>query len=283
MYICYVDEAGDSASVPNSTAIVCPVLVLAGVIIRQVDLHPLTIDFLNIKERFFPALMAGCRPLGQILLEIKGSEVRRTIRTAKGRNETRHAVGFLDKVVGLLEAYNARIVARILVKKVGRAINENNLYTSYVQALSACFHRYLEANNSTGVMIADARFPHQDQAVAHSIFTQKFKRTGDDYSRILEMPTFGRSVNHAGIQIVDIIASGILFPIAVHTYTTGHIDNVHVSPKFDLIRKRFGNRIKALQFRYKDHETGGRMRGGVTVSDEINQRSSAFMFKSEVE
>lgn len=226
--------------------------------------------------------MAGSTHLGKILLEIKGSEVRKTIRKSTRRNETRHAIGFLDKVVGLLESHNAKIIARILVKRVGRKVNENSVYTSYVQALSTCFHRYLEDNNSTGIMIADARFPHQDQAVAHSIFTQKFKRTGDDHSRILEMPTFGRSVNHAGIQIADIIASGILFPMAVHAYSTGHINSIHVSPRFELIRERFGERIKALQFRYEDREVAGRMRGGVTVSDEIGHRSSSFIFKDKV-
>lgn len=276
MFFCYIDEAGDSIGIPSAAAPVTPALVLAGMALERTQLHTFTLDFLNLKQRFFPALMAGCRPLGMILREIKGSEIRRTIRTGS-RNQRRHAIGFLENVLALLKQYDAKIFARILIKKVGVPINDINLYTSYTQAICTCFHHYLKEQKSTGLVIADSRFPHQNEVVSHSVFTQKFKRSGDDHSRILEMPTFGHSTNHAGLQVVDIVASALLFPMAVHSYSRGHIVNVHVHNNFELLGERFGERLKDLQFRYEDGN--GRMRGGITVSDEINHRSSGIMFR----
>jgi hypothetical protein len=278
MYICYIDEAGDAGMLPSATANGTPVLVLAGVILDRMNLHPFTLDFLNIKQRFFPAVMAGTRPLAMILREIKGADVRKSIR-AGGRNERRHAINFLGSVLSMLEKYDAKIVARILVKRVGNAVNETKVYTSYMQAICYSFQQYLESKDSIGLIIADSRVPKQNETVSYSIFTQKFKRTGDDHSRVLEMPTFGHSTNHAGIQVADIVASTLLFPMAAHAYSTGHVNNVHVSPRFEVVARHLGDRVKALQFRYPDEESK-KMRGGITVSDEINQQSAALMFRS---
>lgn len=280
MRFCYIDEAGDAIKLPNPTAIVSPVLVLAGIFIDRINLHNITLDFLDLKERFFPSYMAGCYPIGRILLEIKGSDVRRTIRSGR-KKEARQAIGFLDKILELLERYEVKIVARILVKRVANDINETNVYTSYMQAICTYFQRYLESEHETGLIIADSRLPQQNETVSHSIFTQKFKRTGDDHDRVLEMPTFGHSANHAGIQIADIVSSGMLFPMAAYTYSTGHVNNVHINPAYETLTQRFGPRLKALQFRFEDRY--GRMRGGITVSDEIGERSSGLMFKTAVQ
>lgn len=250
-------------------------MVLVGLVLDHTHLHTFTLDFLNLKERFFPAFMAGCRPLGMILKEIKGSDVRKSIRSR--RRERRQAVGFLDSILELLERHDVKLVGRVLIKRVAQPINEINAYTSYMQAICTCFHRLLESKDSHGLIIADSRLPHQNEIVSHSIFTQKFKRAGDDHSRILEMPTFGHSVNHAGLQVADIIASALLFPMAAHAFSLGHVSNVHVNPNFGLLRARYGERIKALQFRYQDSD--GRWRGGITVSDQINQRSGGSMFR----
>ncbi len=77
-------------------------------------------------------------------------------------------------------------------------------------------------------MVIDSSAPKLNSAMAHSIFTQKFKATGDSYGRMLEMPTFGHSENHVGLQLADLLASGLLFPMASHCYCTGHVQNVHV-------------------------------------------------------
>lgn len=276
MRICYIDEAGDTISLKSPTSESTPILVLAAIVINKRDLLPLTIDFLNLKSRYFPELMHGIRPLHRILIEIKGSEIRRSIRS-KNRKALRHSLGFLDRIFELLETYQVRIFARVLVKGIGNKINGVDVYTSYMQAICTCFQQYLNSENTNGLVIADGRLPYENERVSHSIFTQKFKLNGDVYDRILEMPTFGHSTNHIGIQLADIVSSALLFPIASHTYCAGHVKNVHVHENFALLKDRYKERLKAIQYRYTDES--GKYRGGITVADEIGKRSSSLMFR----
>jgi len=90
------------------------------------------------------------------------------------------------------------------------------------------------------------------------------------------MPTFGHSENHAGLQLVDLIASAVVFPSASFTYCTDHVSNVHVQPRFEQIRSMFGPRLRSLQFRYQDD--GGKWRGGIVVHDAIGERNGSLLF-----
>jgi len=113
--------------------------------------------------------------------------------------------------------------------------------------------------------------------VAHAIFTQKFRIAGDPYASIWEMPTFGHSNNHVGLQVADLLASALLFPIAAFAYCTGHITNgTHVKAGYSILRERYGERLRHLQFRYQDQ--GQRWRGGITVSDAHAHRNGAHLF-----
>ena len=121
----------------------------------------------------------------------------------------------------------------------------------------------------------DGREPHQDAAVSHSIFTQKFQSAGDAYGRLLEMPVFGRSENKAGIQLADTVLSAVIAPLAMFVYCTGYVKSYHVSAKYEVLKNRYANRLKNMAFRYPD--LNGRMRGGFTVSDRLAQRSASNM------
>ena len=87
---------------------------------------------------------------------------------------------------------------------------------------------------------------------------------------------FGHSVNHVGIQIADLIASALLFPMATYRYCLGHVQNVHVDSNFGHLTQRYGARLGALQYRYRD--SGGRMRGGITVDDRVGHQSGGLLF-----
>ena len=102
----------------------------------------MTLDFLNLKHRFFPGLVAGRSFLGEMLVEIKGSEVRKDAASARRRERT-HALGFLDKVLELLENNNARICGRIWIKGIGTPNDGRALYTSSIQAICADFQHLL--------------------------------------------------------------------------------------------------------------------------------------------
>ena len=91
------------------------------------------------------------------------------------------------------------------------------------------------------------------------------------------MPTFGNSENHAPLQIVDLLCSAVLFPIAAFSYCLGHVNNVHVSANYRILKERYGPRLLPLQYRYQDDS--GHWQGGIVVSDGLQGRPSVLMFR----
>lgn len=235
----------------------------------------MTVDLLRLKARFNPrALRHAGRFLDWALIEVRGAEIRKRLRSTSHR-KIRHAYGFLDQFVGLLERHRARIFGRIWIKGIGESIDGRAIYTSSIQAICNDFQTLLDQESDNGFMIADSRDPSSDAIVAHSVFTQKFRMAGDKYSRMLEMPTFGHSKNHAGLQVSDLICSALVFPLASFVYCSGVVTNIHVHLEFGNIKNRYGDRIRRLQFRY---EQNGRRQGGLVVSDRLTMRSGSALF-----
>jgi Protein of unknown function (DUF3800) len=276
MFVCYVDESGCMGTLPSANSEIQPVFVIAGVAVPQQNLSSLTNDFLDWKAKFFPRLASSYRYRFDLLLnETKGSEVRKSAVSAN-RRERRHAIGLLDHLLRLLEHHHAKIMGRVWVKGIGLEVNATAVYTSSMQSICQTFQNLLERNDDMGIVIADSRTKVQNARVSHSIFTQKFKSSGDQYGRILEMPVFGHSENHVGIQIADLLSSGLIFPMAVHAYCLGAINSGHVKPGYSLLRSTFGLRLKALQHRFAD---GIRSCGGLTVSDSLRKRHGGLLFR----
>ena len=276
--ICYVDEAGELGQLgdpprPNDQ----PVLVVGGLFVDNKSLADLTSEFMELKKKFFPGLpYPSERKLDRILPEIKGSDLRRnaTRGTAKQR---KNAIGFLDGIFLLLRRHDVQIVARIWIKAPGKTFDGTSVYTSSMQKICGYFEHYLATTESDGFCIADSRSKPQNSNVSHSIFTQKFG-TANSYNHLIELPTFGHSDNHAGLQICDIVCSALLYPIACFAYCTGYVDNVHVQAGSDRLRDRYGQQLKALQHRYWNPVTNYHD-GGLVVSDAINHRSGYWMFQ----
>jgi hypothetical protein len=253
------------------------VLIVAGVVIDERLLESLTRQFIELKARFYPGLVRnGKHRLGRILPEIKGADIRRALRTGARRRNRRQAIGFLNAFMDLLEYHDAKIFGRAWIKEVGGDCDDRAVYTFSVQAVCEDFQNLLESTGDNGLVIADSRSPTPNAAVAHSVFTQKFKTAGDRYPRLLEMPTFGHSQNHAGLQVADLLCSALLFPMATHRYCTGYVRNVHVNAGFGVLSERYGARLYRMQHRYIDDE--GRRRGGITVSDPIGRRGGKVLF-----
>ncbi len=277
MKILYLDEAGDLKSLPATPTSNTdqPVFVLGGILVGYARLDSLTNDFLHLKRRFFPRLnYRSASQLDAVLPEIKGVDLRRN--TLGNRNLRRHTFGFLDKMFDLLEANNVAMTARIWIKPLAHTLRSTSIYTASVQRLYDVYDHYLTTQEDYGLCLLDSRTKGLNVPVAHSIFTQKFK-TSPKYPRIVELPGFVHSDNHAGIQLADILCSALLASIAGQTYCSGHVHNIHADPGYALMKQRYGVRLKALQYRYPD--ATGKWRGGITVSDGIAQRSSALMFR----
>ncbi|MGD0059664.1 MAG: DUF3800 domain-containing protein [Verrucomicrobiia bacterium] len=274
MYIFYVDEAGCTGCLASDTSQVQPVFALAGIILEQSHLDSFTREFLSLKHRFYPNLLQG-EFLGLIREEVKGAELRKQIR-AGSRDDRRFALGVMVNLLGLLERHNARILGRVYVKRIGAPMDGVAVYCSSVQSMSTNFQHFLEETSQQGIMILDSRTKPKNTSVSYSIFTQKFKVSGDAYNRLIDMPLFGHSDNHAGLQVADLLCSAFLFPMATYAYCLGTVHNVHVDLRYDLIRSRFGERLKRMQYRYQDHSDW--WCGGITVSDGIGHQSGSFLF-----
>jgi hypothetical protein len=278
--VCYVDEAGCPGPLPAATSNIQPVLVTCGLVFGQPVIPDLTKEFIQLKRRFYPrARAAGSHPLDWILLEVKGSELRRLV-VDPSRRKRRHATGFLDKIVELLETYDCRIKGRIWVKGIGQPFNGRSVYTSSVQYIHHWFNEWLGHRREEGIVLCDSRDHALNRVVAHSIFTEKFRVAGDKHPRILEMPMFGHSENHAGLQLADLVCSGLLFPMAVDAFCAGAVKSVHVRPGYGVLRARYGQRLEGLQYRVQEvTQVPPRDTGGIMVDDQIGKQSRYVMFR----
>jgi Protein of unknown function (DUF3800) len=276
LLIAYVDDAGDAQGLRAGSQIQ-PVLAFACVIVNQADVAKLTRDFLSLKRHYFPGRLSdGRHRLSDILAEIKGAELRTMVRSPS-RRKRRTALLYLRDVLQLLEGVDGRILGRVWVKVPDEPLDGLAMNTYSIQAMCRCFQKYLEVKGEKGIMVIDSSTPGLNARVAHSVFTQKFQYAGDSYSRILEMPTFGGSENHAGLQIADNIASGLMVPMATRAYCQSHVSGPHVHPNYDEITDRLGLRLRQRQYRYQNGE--GTWTGGITVSDPVGHNHSGLLFR----
>lgn len=231
MIACYVDESGDTGALPSTTSPIQPLFCILGLTLDLDYLHGFTLDFVEIKARFFPGLCTSGAYLNKILWEVKGNDIRSAFRSPiSDRRRMHHHIGFLDEVINLVKKYKCRIFGMVWIKPICTLINGRAIYTSSLQNIHATFNDLLGTAGQSGIVICDSRTKDQNRGVSFSIFTQKFKTGGDAYPTIIEMPSFGHSENHAGLQVCDLFCSGLLFPIAAYTYCTGYVTNISSVP-----------------------------------------------------
>jgi len=130
LHVCFIDEAGDLGALrnpprPNDQ----PVLAICGLFVDAGHLASLTDKFLDLKYRYFPGLpYPSASLLDRILPEVKGADVRSNATRGTPRQQ-RHAIGFLDRIIGLLHHHGIRIVGRIWVKGIGDRFDATPVYT----------------------------------------------------------------------------------------------------------------------------------------------------------
>jgi hypothetical protein len=275
-YICYIDEAGCATPLPSAQTDIQPLFIVVGLVLDIARVSDVTLRFLELKRRFFPRKFSASRHLlDDVLIEIKGSDLRSSIR--KHGEKAMAALKFVDTALDLLRENEARIFASIWVKGIGKAIDSRAIYTTSIQAACRNFSVFLAAHQDNGFMIADFRTPGLNTQVSHSIFTQKYSNKGDPLARLLELPTFGHSNNHVPLQIADLVCSTLLFPMATASYCAGQIIGKHVRGRDMLIKRRYANRVKSLQYRHKD--STGKASGGIFVSDALRNNTAERLFQ----
>jgi len=275
VHICYIDEAGGFED-PDGSLTATPAMVILGLIVDAARVPALTRDFLALKRRFFPGRFKTGRALDHILVEVKGGEILQMTRD-DSRNKRRQAQRLRGELLDLVQAHECSVVGRVWVKEAHRSMDPSGSYCYAVQDIAVHFNQVLMSGGEMGIIIADGRQHHTNRNVAHSVFTQKARVSGDAYPAIKEIPLFAASDNHAGLQVADLLASTLVFPMAAAGYCPPRRANPHSSGRYAVVGAEFGSRVQDLQYRYRD-ETG-RWRGGLVVSDPVGKQSGSRLFE----
>jgi hypothetical protein len=272
--LCYVDESGDEQPLVGREA--PPVLVIAGLVVAEANLKDLIWDYLAVKKKYDRHVLSMESQLSDVIRhEIKGSNLRADFRSGR-RRSARRAYGILDSVVSLLEKYHVTLVGYIHVKRDGKG-PRSGVYPDAIARIAEQFEAQLRAANTTGLMVLDARTKVKNVPSVLTIATRKFKSGGDALTHLAESPVFGHSDTHVVLQIGDIVASALLFPMACAAYCGDVQGNAHPHPAYGSISQRYGERLRKLEHRYVDD--GGARRGGVIVFDTRNCRPSLDLYR----
>ncbi|KWX01414.1 hypothetical protein LI90_2442 [Carbonactinospora thermoautotrophica] len=277
MYFCYVDEAGCGELLTPSRPASTPVFCIVGVIVEDRRLKKLVWDFLALKKEFEPSLTARANLSDVVRHEVKGANIRADIRSTS-RRRRRRALRILDSTLQLLQANDCRLIGRVWVKMEDVPMDETAVYTSSVSAMCEYFHHFLESREQSGALILDSRTNKQNAANVHCITTRKFRTGGDPYRRLVESPLFGLSDTHVVLQISDLLASAVVFPLACMAYCSDLTWNTHSIHAYHELKGGFAERVAALQYRFPHPETG-KWSGGVVVSDRRMGRSGKLLFQ----
>jgi len=276
MYICFVDESGGFEA-PNSPVHgVTPVMVIAGIVVHADKIPDLTRDFLAIKRKHFPGRFSQGPALNHILTEINGSELLALTRDNK-QGKRRHAALIREDILSLMENQDVKTIARVWVKAANQGLRPTASYTYAIQDIARHFANFISGLGSRGMMVCDSREQQLNVKTAHSVFTDKFRTGVAPLNHLIDTAVFAHSDNHAGIQLADLVASAFLFPMSAATYCSTTAKGGHASSRYADICQDSGARLRSRQYIYRDDT--GRSRGGVVVSDNIAQKSSAEMFK----
>lgn len=261
---------------PTATGDIQPVFILAGLFVPVLKVPSLTRALMSAKQRYFPGLLpANSKFMDWIKVEVKGSNLRSDIANGSTR-QRKTALGYLDRLRDISRRMDTQLVGRAWIKGIGTPIDSTAIYTYSVQYILMQFEHFLQEKAATGIVVADSRNKGKNTSVSHSIFTQKYKTLGDTYPSIIEMPLFGHSDNHAGVQLCDAFCSAILTPMCIETYCVGHVTNVHIRTGYDRIKERYYADVRDMQYRYKD--SASRWKGGLTVADALTKRHGGLLF-----
>lgn len=277
VHMCFIDESGDAAACSPEHPDAPPVFILVGITVPAERAKSLTWDFLQMKKTFEPRL-EDVRFSELVRHEIKGSTLRRDLR-ASGRKRRRRALGILDKTLTILEDHDCLLAGEVVVKEPGQQIFDTPMYGKAVQYLATTLESALAAADTTGLLILDSRTKVKNEGNVHGITTRRFRKGGDLFPHLLEAPVFGHSDTHVPLQIADLIASALVFPIACNVYCADHTWCRHVegSEHFEVLRERFGARLQSLEYRYLDHD--GRRAGGFQVEDHHGRHPTHLLFR----
>jgi hypothetical protein len=275
--LCYVDESGTAETLVNSDPNQQPAIVIAGISLPEQDLTEITHEWIKLKARFHPNIAkSGHGWLDAILREVKGAKLRNGFRASSSQRQRKQAIGMIDGTIRLLERYDAKLIGRIWVKQLGVKNDDMKVHASSLQFICGAFDAGLPAGER-GMVVVDSQTYQHNHRLAHSVFTQRFAKE-PKHCGLVDMPVFGHSDNHAGLQIADLLCSALLAPIACAVYAGSYGDwNRHYGSSYLDIRELFGSRLGALTYQWTNPR-GGNQRSSLIVSDPLSKRGAPLMW-----
>jgi len=247
MLTCFIDESGCPGRLPSLESQVQPLLVIAGIAVDASAIGPISRQFARLTQRYRHGESRPhdiCSDLQSEL--IKGAEVRRAFRSNMAAAELKEQP-LLDSVLSLLRTHEAKLYGMVMLKEPGADFDGRAVYGQGLTDVVTAFHRTLECQQTNGTVIADFREAQLNGRVSADLMTAKLGPAGDQLPRFLYAPTFGNSEVHAPLQLVDLVCSAVLWPIAAWRFRDRLAGSPHVSPTADAcIRRRYRRRLADL-------------------------------------
>ncbi len=277
MQLCYIDESGTAEKLVESDPHQQPVIVIAGVVIPESELTQITHEWIELKKRFYPSVAkVGHGWLDAILHDIKGNKVRIGFRGRATRRQKKNAVGVIDGTLKLLERHDCKILGYVWIKRLDGENDDMSIHGKSLQFICTAFDPGLP-KGERGMVVVDSQTYQHNHKLAHSVFTQRFGKI-PKHRGLVDMPVFGHSDNHAGLQIADLLCSTVLAPTASAVYAGKYESwNTHCDSGYIDIRERFGQRLEALTFKWRHPRTHKRC-PSVIVSDPASKRGVRLMW-----
>jgi Protein of unknown function (DUF3800) len=264
----YVDEAGNAARFSHAgSPSASPVFVVAGVTLAPGQLCTAKERLLIARRRAFGA--PRTRSLVENLYdnEVKAAVLRAGMNGTGSRLHQRRCWEYVEDSVSILEDLRARVFAHVWLKTPGSWLDESGAYRTSLQHFATGFSHRLAADDNCGAMLLDARSPKKDSSAQRAIVDLKYSCEPDSVTDRLigltEVASVGDSKNFVGLQLADLVASALLFPMACVAFRTEL--GIYKSPaQFQEAQKTYGERLAALQCHWRTPDR--RRRDGFVVT-----------------
>lgn len=238
--ICYLDEAGCPGRLPAGSSTIQPFLIIAAVALPSADISTFTRQFNALKRRY-AGWQGHVGAQADPFIEIKGCELRAQLRKQPDGVSAEHRL--LDHLFTLLVQFDVRVFAQVAPKPLGGAFDGKAVYATAMYRLACEFHGLFEHRCTSGSMLA--RQATLDAHMARPIYQAKFGEN-DALPRLTDVPMFGSSENHAGIQVADWLASALMFAELSRQHSTVLPEHAHLHKNDAQIAARYRKRLRKV-------------------------------------
>lgn len=221
----FADEAGNAARYTHAgSSQASPLLVIAGITLGRSQLCAATERLLLARRAAFGA------PRNRSLVEnlhdneVKGALLREGLLGGGSGHQQARCWTYTEECMSILEDLQSRVFAHVWLKTPGGWLDEARAYGVSLEHFAAAFVHRLERSDRFGLMVLDGRSPRKDSLAQRAILDLKYSCESDIVTdrlvRLADVPLVSDSKHSAGLQLADVVASALLYPMACAAYST---------------------------------------------------------------